>query len=120
MNDEEKILLIKLLLEDIRGNWAWDCDRRKEMAYTLSQELYKNTNDEKWNELSNCITLYESGEDGRYFRNDFPNGYIGMEKLYNTSETYKDKSDEFKAMAKEYLTYPEYRFEDFEEEEENL
>lgn len=120
MCNEEKILLIKLLLEDIRGNWAWDCERRKTMAYALTQELYKDTNDEKWSELSNSIASYESGEDGRYFRDDFPNGYIGMEKLYGISENYKDKSDEFKALAKEYLTYTEYRFKDFKEESEVL
>ena len=120
MNDEEKILLIKLLLEDIRCNWSYDCDRRAGMAYELAQELYKNTNDEKWNYISNRIASYEGGEDGRYFRYSFPEGYIGMEKLYNISETYKDKSDEFKAMAKNYLTYPEYRFKDFEEEEGDL
>lgn len=116
MNSEEKILLLKLILEDIRGNWAWNCTKRKEMAYMLAQELYKDSNDEKWDKLSNSIASYGSGEDGRYFRDDFPNGYIGMEKLYSISENYKDKSDEFKAKAKEYLTYPEYRFEDFGEE----
>ena len=41
---------------------------------------------------------------------------MGMESLYSITETYKDKSDEFKAKVKEYLTYPEYRFEDFREE----
>ena len=106
MSNEEKILLIKLILEDIRGV----------EAYELSRELYKSTNDEKWDKLSECIARYEHGEDGRYFRNDFPNGYLGMESLYSITETYKDKSDEFKKKAKEYLTYPEYRFKDFIEE----
>lgn len=36
-----------------------------------------------------------------------------MESLYSITETYKDKSNEFKTNVKEYLTYPEYRFEDF-------
>ena len=116
MNNEEKILLIKLILEDIRGNWGWENGNRDAEAYKLSRELYKSTNDEKWNELSDCIACYAHGEDGRYFRDDFPNGYMGMESLYSITETYKDKSDEFKAKVKEYLTYPEYRFEDFREE----
>ena len=28
MNNEEKILLIKLILEDIRGNWGWENGNR--------------------------------------------------------------------------------------------
>lgn len=116
MSNEEKILLIKLILEDIRGNWGWENGNRTEKAYELSRELYKNTNDEKWDKLSDCIASYINGEDGRYFRRDFPNGYIGMENLYSITETYEDKSNEFKINVKEYLTYPEYRFEDFREE----
>ena len=116
MSEEEKILLIKLILEDIRGNWGWENGNRGAEAYELSRELYKSTNDEKWDKLSECIARYEHGEAGRYFRNDFPNGYLGMEGLYSITETYKDKSDEFKEKAKEYLTYPEYRFKDFIEE----
>ena len=116
MSNEEKILLIKLILEDIRGNWGWENGNRDAEAYKLSRELYKSTNDEKWNELSDCIACYTHGEDGRYFRDDFPNGYLGMESLYSITETYKDKSDEFKAKVKEYLTYPEYSFKDFREE----
>ena len=116
MSNDEKILLIKLILEDIRGNWGWENGNRKEEAYRLSVELYKSTNDEMWDELSKCIDCYRCGEDGRYFRDDFPEGYIGMEDLYDITETYKDKSDDFKAKVKEYLTYPEYCFEDFKEE----
>ena len=93
MNNEEKILLIKLILEDIRGNWGWENGNRDAEAYKLSRELYKSTNDEKWNELSDCIACYAHGEDGRYFRDDFPNGYLGMESLYNSCKeailTYK-------------------------------
>lgn len=116
MSNEEKILLIKLILEDIRGNWGWENGNRDAEAYKLSRELYKSTNDEHWDELSNCIACYEHGKDGRYFRDYFPDGYLGMESLYSITETYKDKSDEFKAKAKEYLTYPEYCFKDFGEE----
>lgn len=114
MSNEEKILLIKLILEDIRGNWGWEYGNRVEEAYRLSKELYTSTNDEKWNELSDCIDCYD-GEDGRYFRDEFPNGYIGMESLYSITETYQDKSIEFKSETKEYLTYPECCFKDFRE-----
>ena len=67
MSNEEKILLIKLILEDIRGNWGWENGNRGVEAYELSRELYKSTNDEKWDKLSECIARYEHGEDGRYF-----------------------------------------------------
>ena len=52
MSNEEKILLIKLILEDIRGNWGWENGNRGEEAYELSRELYKSTNDEKWDKLA--------------------------------------------------------------------
>lgn len=115
MSNEEKILLIKLILEDIRGNWGWENGDRDGEAYKLSRELYKSTNDENWDKLSDCIACYD-GEDGRYFRDYFPNGYIGMESLYSIPETYQDKSDEFKKKVKEYLTYAECYLKDFRKE----
>lgn len=114
MDKEEKILLIKLILEDIRGNWGWENGNRKEKAYLLSKELYRSTNNEEWDELCDCIAMYD-GDDGRYFRDDFPQGYIGMNALYNISENYQDKSKEFKENVKEYITYPESAFEDYED-----
>lgn len=115
MNNEEKILLIKLLLEDIRGNWGWENGNRTELAYNLSKELYESTNNKNWDELCNCIAGYDTYKtDGRYFRDDFPDGYIGMNVLYNISENYKDKSEEFKTMVRDYITYPESAFNDYE------
>ena len=38
-----------------------------------------------------------------------------MDSLHNLSHTYRDKSNEFKDIAIEYLTYPEHRFDDWEE-----
>ena len=114
MSDDEKILLIKVLLLDIRGNWGDYPQRRANKAYELSKELYKSTKDENWDKLCDCIAKYD-GDDGRYFRSVFPNGYEGMEKLHKTSQTYKDKSTEFKKIVDEYITFPEYRFEDYED-----
>lgn len=118
MNKEEKILMIKLLLEDIRGNWSWENGNRDEKAYELSMQLYKKTKDENWLEMSETIASYDNGDDGRYFRDDFPCGYLGMEKLYSITETYADKSDEFKNIVENYITFPEYAFKDWNEREE--
>ena len=38
-----------------------------------------------------------------------------MDELHNLKSTYMDKSDEFKFVAEEYLTYPDNRFDDWEE-----
>ena len=115
MNNEEKILMIEIILEDIRGNWGWEKCDRKSKAYELSEQLYESTHNEDWKELCACIANYYYGDDGRYFRNEFPNGYGGMEKLYSITNTFKDKSPEFKAIVQDYITYPEYRFDDWEE-----
>lgn len=112
MKKDEKILMIKLLLKDIRGNWGWEHSNRAGKAYDLSMELYIDTEDKNWLILARCIAQYD-GYDGRYFRSKFPYGYEEMEKLYTITETYKDKSEEFKKIVEEYLTYPEYRFEDY-------
>lgn len=115
MSYDEKILLLKLILEDIRGNWGWENGNRKDKAYDLSKELYIESNEEEWNILCECIEEYEHGDDGRYFRCNFPRGYVGMKQLYNITDTYNDKSKDFKNDAKYYLTYPEYCFDDWEE-----
>lgn len=113
MNKEEKILMIRLLLEDIRGNWGWENNDRAGKAYELSKELYEETKDENWKEMCSAISLYD-GDDGRYFRDDFPYGYIGMRSLYNITNNLKDKSDEFKKIFEDYITYPENRLDDVE------
>ena len=37
-----------------------------------------------------------------------------MDALHGLTHTYKDKSDDFKVAAEKYLTYPEHRFDDWE------
>ena len=126
MNVKEKILLVQLLLEDIRGNWghAWGektAEERALKAKSLCEEIANELNDDNYIALANsCDKYIESSEDwgdwdGRWFRTAFPEGYEGMENLHGLKPTYLDKADEFKLVAEEYLTYPENRFDDWED-----
>lgn len=123
MNVTEKILLVQLLLEDIRGNWGWEnngdfCSRAIK-AKDLCEELASDLNDDRYLTLANScdtyIANYFDDGDGRYFRDVFPYGYEHMDFLHGLAPTFLDKSEEFKLIAKEYLTYPESRFDDWDE-----
>lgn len=123
MNVKEKILLVQLLLEDIRGNWGWENDNgicsRAIKARDLCKELVSGLEDERFETLAGCCddyiaTYFEDG-DGRYFRDVFPYGYENMDILHSLTPTFLDKSDEFKMVAEEYLTYPEYKFDDWDD-----
>lgn len=126
MDVKEKILLVQLLLEDIRGNWGFgwygaDAEHRALKAKSLCQEIASELNDNSYMTLAETCDKYiedsyKYGDwDGRFFRESFPNGYENMEYLHGLTETYKDKSEDFQSVAKEYLTYPENRFDDWEE-----
>lgn len=113
MDKKEKIYLIQCLLEDVRGNWADPIKSRVWKAKELCKEL-----GEEFLDLANScdyfIKYFDNGEclDGRFFRKDFPYGYIGMDDLHGLSHTLNDKSDEFKKYVDKLITYPEYRFKD--------
>lgn len=121
MNIKEKILLVQLLLEDIRGNWGWErvdgiCSRAIK-ARDLCEEIARELNDGNYLTLVDSCNRYirdyfEDG-DGRWFRQPFPSGYENMDDLHGLSPTFMDKSDEFKSIAEEYLTYPHYKFDDW-------
>lgn len=122
MNAKEKILLVQLLLEDVRGNWGWEkdggiCSRAVE-ARDLCGELARELADKRFSILADCcneyISDYFDDGDGRYFRDVFPYGYEDMDSLHGLEHTYMDKSDEFKLIAEEYITYPNFRFDDWE------
>ena len=126
MNVKEKILLVQLLLEDIRGNWGyWGIGRNVEdralKAKALCEEIANELNNNEYTKLAfSCDKYIESSRgcgdwDGRWFREAFPYGYKNMNELHGLILTFNDKSTEFKSVAKEYLTYPEYRFEDWED-----
>lgn len=119
MNTKEKILLIQLLLEDIRGNWDDNPEERALKAKSLCEEIANETNDIDFTLLADyCDTYINSSKrwddwDGRFFRQPFPMGYEKMDKLHNLKPTFNNKSDEFKTVAKEYMTNPELRFGDW-------
>lgn len=117
MTKEETILMIQLLLEDIRGNWGWEGPCRDIEASRLSESLIGEV--DGMEELMLSILDYHNidsdRKDGRYFRDTYPYGYENMDQLHNLTKTFDDKSDEFKEIAIDFLTYPEYTFEDWEE-----
>ena len=126
MNVKEKILLVQLLLEDIRGNWGHGChgmdaEHRALKAKSLCQEISAELNDNNYMTLADECNEYIRGSyewgdcDGRFFRAPFPRGYENMSDLHGLTKTYKDKSEDFRFLAKDYLTYPENRFDDWEE-----
>lgn len=123
MNAKEKILLVQLLLIDIRCNWGWENDNdvcsRAVKARDLCEELASELVDENFAILASCcneyIANYFEDGDGRYFRDAFPYGYENMDILHGLEHTYTDKSDEFKMIANEYITYPDSRFDDWED-----
>lgn len=124
MDVKEKILLVELLLEDIRGNWGWGWIGRNAVdralkAASLCEEIAEELNDDRYLMLQNSCNVYindyyDGDGDGRWFREEFPDGYENMEDLHGLTFTFLDKSEEFQAEAEEYLTYPEHRFDDWE------
>ena len=123
MSIAEKILLVQLLLYDIRCNWGWENDNgncsRAIKARDLCEELARELNDDRFMTLASCCNEYTASYcidgDGRYFRNVFPYGYEDMETLHNLAATFLDKSDEFKELAETYITFPDTKFDDWED-----
>ena len=112
INKEEKILLLQLILEDIRGNWADFLEERFNKAIEICNELIGELKDvEILKEKIENIDYEDSWFDGRCFRTDYPKGYQGMDSLHNLEKTFNDKSEDFKKCC-EVLTYPENRFTD--------
>ena len=109
MSEQEKILLIELILNDIRLNWADSVSSRVETAYRLCGEI--STRSDDFLHLGEVIREWDHS-DGRYFRDTFPEGYEDMSNLHNLDYRLNDKSDEFKRVVDSVLTYPEYLFED--------
>jgi hypothetical protein len=117
MTKEEKILLLQLILEDIRGSWVEDIEDRAEAAKKLAEELGYPHMVESIDRFKRYI---EEGEtDGRHFRCDFVKygGYIGMEKLHGLEKTLEGKSKDFQWECYQELVFPEFRLEDWDDVE---
>lgn len=126
MNTREKILLVQLLLEDIRGNWGhgWigrNAEDRALKAKSLCEEIAKETNNDEYLILADfCSTYINSSKkwgdwDGRFFRQPFPMGYERMDKMHGLKPTIRNKSKDFQTVAKEYMTNPDFIFNDWNE-----
>ena len=123
MDIKEKILLVQLLLIDIRCNWGWEKDKgicsRAKKARDLCNDIANRLNDDRYLTLASRCDEYirdcsNGYGDGRYFRDTFPYGYEDMDNLHGLKTTFSDKSEEFKTIAKSYITYPDTRFDDWE------
>lgn len=124
MNTKEKILLVQLLLEDIRNNclcnYGSNPEDRALKAKSLCEEIAREINNDEYLILADNCDVYISSSkrwgdwDGRFFRQQFPMGYERMDKLHNLKPTYKNKSNDFKSVIKEYIASPELLFNDWE------
>lgn len=128
MERNEKILLLQLILEDLRGNWSNPRPRANkalEFAKELELPIFVNS-------IATYMSSSDSFDDwdGRFFRDSHERGgYEGMEALHGLFimkvpdwekegkeypyYTFADKSDDFKKEVEDILTYPENRFEDY-------
>ena len=109
MNNNEKMLLLDLLLQDIRGNWGWENEDRTGLARKLAEELSLKSHVQSLSDYE-----AEGKGDGRFFRTSMKNGgYRGLKTTHGLNYTYHDRSEKFKKLAKEYLTHPKYAFDDW-------
>lgn len=113
MSDNEKMLLLQLILEDIRGNWAWNVEPRLTYALHLAQALKLP---EHVTSIEAAIRWQHDGEfDGRCFRMAWDHGgYEDGEKVHGLTPTILQRSNAFQKAASAILTYPENRFDDWE------
>lgn len=112
MNRDEMIYAVYCLLYDIRLNWSEKVKERVEFAIKICHKLGGD-----FEVLAQeCENFGEFGYDeidGRFFRDDFPYGYYGIEKLHNCSNNTNDKSIEFNMLVDEYITCPDCIFENY-------
>lgn len=115
MTREEKILLLDLILRDIRGNWGWDLEKRLARAKELSVELGLKAHEERVDSFEKQMRIWGM-YDGRDFRCSYKDGgYEDMEILHGLQSTIGDKSTEFQIECVDILTYPDCRFDDWDD-----
>lgn len=118
MLSKEKLLLLQLLLEDIRGNWGWDLKDRVDMALDLASELDLRPHIDRLHEYNDRCS--DGDNDGRFFRCHYGfGGYEDMKELHGLEPTIQDKSDWLKSQVW-ILTYPDVRFDDWDKYQESL
>lgn len=97
----EKQSLLIHILEDLRGNWAYDVDRRCDEAYDLAQEL-------GYEHIMASIVEFQAEvyRDGRWFRMDWEHGGY-CDPPFETIRHHS--SPEFTQAVEMSCTYPEDR-----------
>ena len=114
MTEKEKMFLVYCLLYDIRLDWNSEQKNisRAELASNLCMELGGDFIDLKFTIDTYLQELYNGKSvDGRIFRDGFPKGYCGMDKLYpEITNKLTDKSTEFQEFVKKYIYNPQYIF----------
>jgi hypothetical protein len=111
MSRNEKLLLLELLLEDIRGNCIWELEGkdRSSLALKLSMELNLPSYTSRIHEYRGQVF-----KNGRIFRTSVEyGGYTDMSNMHGLSRSLRGRSKEFKTLSNEYLTHPEHAFEDY-------
>jgi len=156
LDENEKVLLLKLLMEDLRGNWGFDTLERVELIKTLTTSITTLPKGLLNAILHNAETFDGEFNDGRIFRDgqlelpeeiieklDLPGEMkagvsgnlakmLGAREVNEGNEFYGTYSEvatfcklpdrihgrsELFVELSEYLTFPENRFEDYEEED---
>jgi len=79
---KQYLCIIGEILLTIRGDWASDIKSRTKCCLTLIDMYRKNCllnkTDEFIDTLEYTIKHFTKDMDGRYFRDNFPDGYIGI------------------------------------------
>lgn len=116
MDRNEKLLLLQLILEDIRGNWGWDVEKRATMAAQLARELELPAHIKSTESYLRGVTDGDPDDDmdGRFFRMAWEyGGYEDGDNVHGLPRTIMNRSEAFQTAADDILTYPEYCFDDW-------
>jgi len=156
LDENEKVLLLKLLMEDIRGNWGYDTMKRIELINVLTTSITTLPKGLLNAIRYNAETFDGEFNDGRIFRdgqlelseetiekmglpkemkagvsgniakmlggrkvnegNEYYGTYSEVASFCKLPDRIRGRSELFIELS-EYLTFPENRFEDYEEEE---
>lgn len=111
MSRDEMIYAVYCLLYDIRLNWSEKVKERIELVIKICHKLGGDF--EVLAQECEKFNKYQNSVDGRYFRDNFPYGYLGIEKLHNCSNRTYDKSLYFNMLVDNYITCPHLIFESY-------
>lgn len=118
LSNEEKLLLLDVLLQDFCGNWgASDTKKRYPLVVKLCEELVSQY---PIQEVQKSVLKFPEADfygDGYFHGSYQEGGYEELQELHQLPVTFRDKKHEFKTVASEYVTTSGL-FEDIEEDDE--